>query len=70
MFLGTNFSCNNCSNPIANPTISTTYKVESNLSGGCTNIDTITISVAPDFNYSLTQSGNNTCLNSNIQFFG
>ena len=68
IILGTNFSCNNCSSPIANPTISTTYKVESNLSGGCTNIDTITISVAPDFNYSLTQSGNNTCLNSNIQF--
>ena len=66
--LGTNFSCINCSNPIANPLNTTTYKVESNLSGGCTNMDTITVSVAPDFNYTLTQSGNSTCLNSNIQF--
>ena len=66
--LGNNFSCNGCSNPIINPAYSTVYKVVSNLSGGCSNTDTISVDVVPDFNYSLTQSATTTCLNSSIQF--
>lgn len=66
--LGNNFSCNGCSNPVINPAYSTVYKVVSNLSGGCSNTDTISVDVVPDFNYSLTQSATTTCLNSSIQF--
>ena len=51
---GNNFSCNGCSSPIASPAFSTVYKVVSNLSGGCTNVDTVNINVAPSFNYDLT----------------
>ena len=65
--IGTNFSCNNCQNPIATPSVTTVYEVSSNLSGGCTNIDTVTVTVVPDFTYSLTQSSTTTCLNSDIQ---
>jgi gliding motility-associated-like protein len=64
----TNFSCTNCPNPVANPSITSTYLVTSNLAGGCTNTDEITITVVPDFNYSLTQSSASTCLNSEINF--
>ena len=66
--IGNNFSCNNCPNPIANPAFSTVYKVVSNLSGGCSNIDTVNVDVAPNFNYSLYQSDSVTCLNSPLDF--
>ncbi len=49
-----NFSCNPCANPVASPSVTTTYQVTSNLSGGCDYIDTITIYVAPDFNLTST----------------
>jgi len=60
--VGTNFSCNPCQDPIANPSVTTTYEVVSNLSGGCTNRDTITVTVVPDFQYNLTQSSTTSCL--------
>ena len=66
--IGNNFSCNGCSNPVVNPAYSTVYQVVSNLSGGCSNTDTISVDVVPDFNYSLIQSATTTCLNSLIQF--
>ena len=66
--IGNNFSCNNCANPVANPAYTTTYEVTSNLAGGCTNIDTVVVTVVPDFVYSLTQSGTSTCLNATIDF--
>ena len=65
---GNNFSCNGCSSPIATPAFSTVYKVVSNLSGGCSNVDTVNINVAPNFNYNLTQSDTVTCLNSLVNF--
>ncbi len=65
---GNNFSCNGCSSPIASPAFSTVYKVVSNLSGGCSNVDTVNINVAPNFNYNLTQSDTVTCLNSLVNF--
>lgn len=65
--VGTNFSCNNCDNPVASPAVTTTYEVVSNLSGGCVNIDTVTVSVVPDFTYSLTQSTGVSCLLEDVQ---
>ena len=66
--IGNNFSCNNCPDPIANPAFSTVYKVVSNLSGGCSNVDTVNVNVAPNFNYTLFQSDTVTCLNSPLDF--
>lgn len=65
--VGTNFSCNPCSSPLANPSQTTTYVVTSDLTGSCSNTDTVTVNVVPDFNYTLSQSSNTTCLNSAIQ---
>lgn len=55
-------SCTNCSNPLASPTTTTTYIVQSNLSSQCKNRDTITIAVVPNFSIEV---GNNAtiCLN-------
>jgi hypothetical protein len=41
------FSCNNCPNPVAKPTVTTSYIVESNLIGSCLNKDTIVVTVNP-----------------------
>ncbi len=60
--IGINFSCNNCSDPIASPSVTTVYEVTSNLSGSCINIDTIEISVAPDFTYTASSSNSNPCI--------
>ena len=62
-----NFSCTNCANPVANPAITSTYQVVSNLSGGCVNIDTVTVTVVPDFTYTLTQSSGTSCLQDPVQ---
>ncbi len=60
--VGTNFSCNPCANPVAKPIATTTYEVTSNLSGGCKNIDTVTVTVVPDFTATATQSSTSSCL--------
>lgn len=60
--VGTNFSCNPCSDPIATPSVTTTYVVEGNLPAGCTQTDTVTVTVVPDYTFSLAQSGGVTCL--------
>lgn len=62
MQVGTNFSCNPCANPIASPVQTTTYVVTSDLGAGCTNTDTVTVFVVPDFTYSVTQSSPNSCM--------
>lgn len=67
MAIPTNFSCNPCQSPIANPAITTVYEVVSNLSGGCVNTDTITVNVVPDFTYTLSQSSASTCLYDPVQ---
>ncbi len=64
--VGNNITCDNCPDPVANPAVTTVYEVMSNLAGGCTNLDTITVTVVPDFTYTLTQSSASTCLNSEI----
>ncbi|MEM9022362.1 MAG: hypothetical protein AAGB22_01375, partial [Bacteroidota bacterium] len=48
MVVGSNFSCDTCFNPVANPSISTTYLVTSNVQAVCpgqnfNNIDTVTV---------------------------
>jgi len=65
--VGTNFSCNPCSNPVATPASTTTYLVTSNLIGGCVNTDTVTVNVAPDFTPTVTQSTSSACLFDPIQ---
>jgi gliding motility-associated-like protein len=64
--VGTNFSCNPCDNPIATPAITTTYVVEGNLPAGCTQTDTVTVTVVPDYTFSLAQSGGVSCLADSI----
>ena len=66
--IGTNFSCNNCQDPIANPSVTTVYEVTSNLSGGCTNIDTVEVTVVPDFTYSVLTASTSSCLMEDIGF--
>ena len=66
--IGTNFSCNNCQDPIANPAVTTVYQVTSNLAGGCTNIDTVEVTVVPDFTYSVLSSTSSSCLMEDIGF--
>jgi gliding motility-associated-like protein len=60
--VGPQFSCNPCANPVAQPTVTTSYVVESNLVGSCINRDTVTVTIAPDFTYTITQSSNSACL--------
>ena len=49
--IGTNFTCNPCSNPVATPSVTTTYEVTGgSYQGVCGDKDTITIVVAPDYN--------------------
>ncbi len=66
--VGVNFSCDVCPNPIADPGITTTYIVTSDLSGTCINSDTVTVFVVPDFTFEVTQASNSVCLGETIQF--
>ncbi|MBL7965297.1 MAG: gliding motility-associated C-terminal domain-containing protein [Flavobacteriales bacterium] len=47
--LGVNFSCNPCNDPLATPAVTTTYMVESDLTGACINSDTVTVYVIDPF---------------------
>ena len=48
IIVGTNFSCVNCDDPLASPSVTTTYLLTSNLAAACNNTDTVTIMVVPD----------------------
>lgn len=50
---GYNMTCKNCQNPQVSPATTTTYRVVSNLSGTCVNIDTVVVNVAPNFNLTM-----------------
>ena len=65
--LGVNFSCNPCDNPIADPSVTTTYIVQSDLQGSCITSDTVTVSVVPDFTFAVTQSDSLMCLGEQVQ---
>jgi gliding motility-associated-like protein len=66
----TNFLCvtPSCATVIADPSITTTYIVTSDLSGSCVNADTVTVFVVPDFSFSVTTSDPNLCLGETVQF--
>ena len=51
----------NIGNPLATPTVTTTYIVTSNLSSQCKNKDTVTVFRVPDFTLSATQSKDTMC---------
>ncbi len=51
-----NFSCTSCANPVASPSVTTTYQVVSNLTAACVNVDTVTVFVAPDYDITLPQN--------------
>ncbi len=42
---GANFSCTNCANPIASPSVTSTYAVSSTSGSGCVDYDTVTVTV-------------------------
>jgi gliding motility-associated-like protein len=66
--VGSNFSCQGCPNPIATPTITTTYEVVSDLSGTCLNRDTVTVNVVPDFNLTVSKTTDvNSCSGNLVQ---
>ena len=49
VIVGVNFSCDSCTSPIASPTQTTTYEVTSDLVGSCKYRDTVTVTVAQDY---------------------
>ena len=49
LIVGVNFSCDSCATPVATPSQTTTYVVTSNQSSLCQNTDTVTVTVAPDY---------------------
>ena len=68
LIVGTNFSCDSCSSSYAFPTSTSTYEVVSNLSGGCKNRDTVTVTVAPNITYTLSQTAAASCKLDPISF--
>ncbi|MGZ4033693.1 MAG: hypothetical protein ACXVP4_02415, partial [Bacteroidia bacterium] len=68
MVVGTNFSCNPCTSPVASPSATTTYVVTSDLSGTCVNSDTVTVTVVSDFSATTAQSATSSCLLQPIHF--
>ena len=48
-----NMTCRKCDNPSVSPQVTTTYVVISDLSSTCTNIDTVVVTVHPNFNITM-----------------
>ncbi|HCQ28967.1 MAG TPA: hypothetical protein DIU39_01700 [Flavobacteriales bacterium] len=65
--VGQNFSCNPCANPVATPSVTTTYVVTNPTMASCSNTDTVTVYVVPDFQMTLTASDSAVCLNDLVQ---
>ncbi len=59
--LGVNFSCNPCADPVATPSITTTYMVQSDLQTNCVNTDTVTITVVQPFGFGTLSAQDATC---------
>ncbi|MCB9194476.1 MAG: gliding motility-associated C-terminal domain-containing protein [Flavobacteriales bacterium] len=66
--LGQNFSCNPCADPIAIPSATTTYIVQSDLLSSCITSDTVTVFVVPDFTFQATQSDTLICLGETVDY--
>lgn len=54
---GSNFSCTNCANPTATPSLTSTYVVSSENGFGCIDYDTVTVVVNPLPGPTITPSG-------------
>lgn len=68
--VGTNFSCNPCSNPIASPTVTTTYSVASTNTAGCTDYDTVIVTVNPLPGPNITNVGDTIfCIGDSVILF-
>ncbi len=69
-----NFSCNPCQNPVATPSITTTYIVTSDLTGGgaCGNQDTVTVEVVPNLGDLTVEAGpdQNICVGQCVDLQG
>ncbi len=63
----TGLSNPNISNPVATPAVTTTYVVNSNLTGGCSNTDTMVVFIAPDFTFTISPLIDTICLNQQSQ---
>lgn len=62
-------SCTNCSNPTANPTVTTTYTLTIyDADSSCTATDVVTVTVSPNPVASFSASASNLCANLPIQF--
>ncbi|MDP2388610.1 MAG: PKD domain-containing protein, partial [Bacteroidota bacterium] len=51
--VGPDFSCNPCQNPVASPTVTTTYVLQTSGGAGCLNTDEMTLTVVPTFTWAL-----------------
>ena len=60
-------SCTNCPNPVASPSVTTTYTVTSNLSSSCPNTDMVQVSVTGNFSMALSPSTDTICRNESVQ---
>lgn len=65
---GTGLSCTDCSNPIAAPVATTTYSLTITASNGCTQTETITVTIEPDPVAGFNFLPNNVCATTPIQF--
>jgi hypothetical protein len=63
-----NMTCTTCNNPSVSPQVTTTYVVYSNLSGGCSNIDTVVVNVSPDFTLAMSND-TGICTIDSLQLF-
>lgn len=46
---GNSLSCNDCNSPISSATVTTLYQIEVTNDSGCTAVDTVTVTVVPDY---------------------
>jgi hypothetical protein len=67
----TGLSCTSCPNPIANPTVTTNYAVTITNANGCTDMDTVTVTVFPLPGPSINASGPTTfCFGDSVTLSG
>lgn len=59
--IGTNFSCNNCDTAYATPSQTTVYSVTTNGVCASSNSDTVTVTVVPDYSYSMSLTDYSIC---------
>lgn len=59
--VGSNFSCNNCTSPVASPAVTTVYEVETDGVCSAYQKDTVTVEVVPDYQYNVALGDTNLC---------